>query len=175
MSSWSTANPSHKSARIVMVWAAVETLIRARPARTQYIILQLRGSFAAHVCILSSIPALPSMQNRALQTRAQPTPSWRCTRAVCGVSSKQNPLHLQTPCVPETKRLFHVQAQAAPCPSLPTSHSWRLGVGRSICVSTISHDRARNWNTAAAAVIAAPASLLDRNFGALGRGSRGGG
>ena len=41
--------------------------------------------------------------------------------------------------------------------------------------STISHDGARNWDAAAAAVIAAPAPLLDGDFGALGGGSRGGG
>lgn len=44
-----------------------------------------------------------------------------------------------------------------------------------MCVSTVSHDRARDWDAAAAAVVTAPATLLDGNFGALGGGSRGGG
>ena len=47
-----------------------------------------RWSFTAQVRILNSILQLPPMQNRALQTRAQPTPLSTCARAVCGVSSK---------------------------------------------------------------------------------------
>jgi hypothetical protein len=54
---------------------------------------------------------LPSVQNRALQTRAQPTSSWRCTRAVCGVSSKQNPLSPQTPYDPVKTRFCPIQVQ----------------------------------------------------------------
>lgn len=84
-------------------------------------------NFDAQARVLSSIPTLSSMQNRAPQTRAQPTPLWTCTRAVCGVSSKQNPLSHQTPYDPESKYLCPIQTHAVSCPSLPASRPQRLG------------------------------------------------
>lgn len=78
------------------------------------------------------------MQNRALQTRAQPTPSWRRTRAVCGVSSKQNPSHRRTPCDPENKYLFPIQAQAVLRPFLQFSQSQRLGAGCGVLVDRLT-------------------------------------
>jgi hypothetical protein len=95
----------------ILSWLPSRRCIRATPARTKKSMLHQRGSFAAQVHILNSILRLPSVQNRALQTRAQPTPSWRCTRAVCGVSSKQNPLSPQTPYDPVKTRFCPIQVQ----------------------------------------------------------------
>jgi hypothetical protein len=80
------------------------------------------------------------MQNRALQTRAQPTPSVRCTRAVCGVSSKQNPLHRRTPYDPENKHLCPIQARGVLCPSpsLQYFQTRPLGAGRGVRIDRLT-------------------------------------
>jgi hypothetical protein len=66
------------------------------------------------------------------------------------------------------------QVQSVSCPTLPISQYWRLGAGCSMPsrLLAILHDRARNREDTAAAVITTPACLLDGDFGALGRGSR---
>jgi len=164
MSSWLTVNHSHTRQELSRLGRCQDAIFEPN-LDTRRGALCTREEALLHRFVFSVIPTLLSMQDRALQTRAQPTPWWRCTRAVCGVSSKQNPLSPQTPYDPENKHLFPIQAQAVP--SLATSQPWRLCAGGGICVSTISHDGARNWDAAAAAVIAAPASLLDGDFRAL--------
>ena len=82
-------------------------------------------------------------------------------------------MNRRTPYDSENEHLFPIHVQAVPSPifSVPAARR-RLWY---VCVPTVSHDSARNRDAAAAAIIAAPACLLDGDFGALGRGSRGGG